>query len=98
MAGLLELGPSILNGPFSALAGAGNYIDAGAASERVAALASLAPRDKERLHEAWWSNDQLHGGLLATPTMRPFYEQNRQPWPPPRPAPPLPVDADEPPS
>lgn len=97
VAGLLELGPSILDGLFSALADAGNYIDAGAASERVAALESLAPRDWERVHEVWWSNDQIHGGVLATRAMRPFYEQNRQPWPPPKPAPPAPVDADEPP-
>ncbi|HVA59067.1 MAG TPA: toll/interleukin-1 receptor domain-containing protein [Mycobacteriales bacterium] len=97
VAGLRELGPSILDGLFSALTDAGNYIDAGAASERVAALESLAPRDWERLHEVWWSNDQLHGGVLATRAMRPFYEQNRQPWPPPKPAPPAPVDPDEPP-
>lgn len=96
-AGLLKLGPSILDGLFSALADAGNYIDAGAASERIAALEALAPRDWERLHEVWWSNDQLHGGVLATRAMRPFFEQNHQPWPPPKPAPPVPVDADEPP-
>jgi hypothetical protein len=96
-AGLLELGPSILDGLFRALAEAGNYIDAGAASERVAALGSLAPRDWERLHEVWWSNDQLHGGVLATRAMKPFYEQNRQPWPPPKPAPRAQADPDEPP-
>jgi hypothetical protein len=97
VAGLLELGPSIVDGLFNALAAAGNYVDAGAASERVAALESLAPRDWERLHEVWWSNDQLYGGVLATRALRPFYEKNGQPWPPPKLALPAPAPAEEPP-
>ena len=97
VAGLLELGPSILDGFFSALANAGNFVDAGAASERVAALESLAPRDWERLNEIWWSNGQLHGGVLATRAMKPFYAQNGQPWPPPRPEAPPALGPNEPP-
>lgn len=82
-----DLGATVVEGLFSALRGAGNYVDAGATAERLAALGSLSDEQFELLDEIWWSNDQLHGGVLPTRAMKPFYDAHGRPWPPPKPAP-----------
>jgi hypothetical protein len=84
IASLPELGTAMLDGLLNALAGAGNYVDAGATAERIAALGSVSADHFERLDRIWWSNDQLHGGILPTRAMRPFYEANGRTWPPPK--------------
>lgn len=81
-----EFGQHLVDGLLSALEGVGNYIDAGAAVERLAELGSLSNEDFARLDRIWWSNDQLHGGVLATKAMKPFYVSNNRQWPPPKPA------------
>lgn len=83
---LPELGSSIVDGLLSALETAGNYYDAEAKAERVAALGSLTDEQFDRLDRIWWSNDQLHGGALPTRVMRPFYASCGRSWPPPRPS------------
>lgn len=88
IASLPELGQHVVDGLLSALENVGNYIDAGATATRLAELGDLSPADFARLDEIWWSNDQLHGGLLPTRAMKPFYEVNGRGWPPPKPAPP----------
>lgn len=80
----MALGDKIVAGLFRALEGAKNYMDAGAASERVASLGNLTPENWGRLHKIYWDNDQLHGGVLANRALKPFYDANQQVWPPPR--------------
>jgi hypothetical protein len=84
-ANLPDMGNSITDGLFSALSDAGNYYDAEAAAKRIVALGDLAAADWARLNEAYWSNNQVYGGVLPTKQLRPFYEQNGQAWPPPKP-------------
>jgi hypothetical protein len=81
-----ELGQSIIDGLFKALATAGDYISAGAAASRIAALGRLSEEDFQRLDHVWWSNDQAYTGILPTKALRPFYEANGRPWPPPKPS------------
>jgi hypothetical protein len=78
------LGSRIVDGLLASLATVGNYMDAGATAERVAALGSLSDADFKRLDIIWHSNNQLHGGVLATRAMKPFYLANDRPWPPPK--------------
>lgn len=80
-----ELGTTVVDGLLSALQEAGNYFDAGAAASRIAALGSLTDDQFRRIDEIWWSNDQLHGGILATKAMKPLYEKHKRTWPPPKP-------------
>lgn len=79
-----ELGSTVIDGLLSALESAGNYVDAGATAERIAALGTLSDADFKRLAAIWWSNDQLYGGLLPTRAMEPFFRQNGRSWPPPK--------------
>lgn len=81
---LPQLGSTVIDGLLSALESAGNYVDAGATAERIAALGTLSDHDFERLARIWWSNDQLYGGLLPTRAMEPFFRQNSRSWPPPK--------------
>jgi hypothetical protein len=84
---LPELGDAVIGGLLNSLASAGNYMDAGATAARIAALGALAPEDFSRLDEIYWSNDQIHGGVLPTNELKPFYKANDRPWPPPKPRP-----------
>lgn len=79
---LPELGTSMVDGLLKALETAGNYVDAGATAERLVALGSMTDEQFERLDRAWWSNDQLHGGILPTRALEPFYKSNGRSWPP----------------
>ena len=82
ISGLPELGDVVSDGLLTALRDAGNYMDAGAAAERIASLETL-PDDKfAELDRIWLANDQLHGGILPTRAMKPFYKRNGRPWPP----------------
>jgi hypothetical protein len=85
-----ELGDRMVNGLFTALSGARNYQDAGATARRIATLGSLTDEQWTRLHDIWWSNDQLYGGALPTKALRPFYSEHGRGWPPPKPLPPVP--------
>jgi len=76
VAGLPELGPAVVDGLLRALETAGNYVDAGAAADRLVALRGLNDEQFERLNKAWWSNDQLFRGYLPTQALRPFYGSN----------------------
>lgn len=80
-----ELGEPIIEGLFEALAGVGNYMDAGATASRIAALGTLTDAQFERLAKIWWSNDQLYGSILATRGLEPLYTANDRSWPPPKP-------------
>lgn len=95
--GLPGLGDVMVDRLFEALARAGNYFDAEAVAARVASLGALTDEQFERLAHIWWANDQLHGGVLPTNKMRPFFEQQGRAWPPPKPSPPSPPrnDIDE---
>lgn len=79
---------------FHALEDAGNYMSAGSAAARIARLKALSNQDFERLNSIYWRNDQVHGGVLATRELRPFYEANGREWPPPEPAPAIAPSAD----
>lgn len=81
---LPELRSTVLDGLLNALQSAGNYFDAGATAERIAALGTISDADFERLDGVWWTNDQLYGGVLPTRAMEPFYRQNGLGWPPPK--------------
>ena len=81
---LPEFGTSIVYGLISALKEAGNYLTAGAIAEQIAALDYLTSEQFDRLDLAWWSNDQLYGGLLPTRALQPFYQKNESTWPPQR--------------
>ena len=84
VAHLSELGPALVDGLLQALEPAGNYVDAGATAKRIVALGRLTEEQFERLDRAWWGNDQLHGGLLPSRALRPFYLANGRTWPPPK--------------
>lgn len=83
---LPELGSSIVDGLFSALAAAGNYVTAGATADQIAALGTLTTEQFDRLDKIWWSNDQLYGGVLPTRALQPLYLRNQRAWPPARPS------------
>lgn len=84
---LPELGATVVDGLFTALGAAGNYVDAGATAERIAALGTLTGERFAQLDKIWWSNDQLYGGVLPTRAMEPFYKRNGRAWPPSMPEP-----------
>lgn len=76
------LGEQMTTGLFESLETVRNYVDAGAAAERVAALGNL-PHDKwVRLDEIFWRNDQLYTGVLVDKALRPFYAKNSRAFPP----------------
>lgn len=81
-----ELGGPMVDGLITALEQVGNYVDAGAAAERIRALGNLNEADWSRLDSAIWSNDQVHGGVLPTRSLEPFYVEHGRTWPPPKPA------------
>ncbi|HBX76495.1 MAG TPA: toll/interleukin-1 receptor domain-containing protein [Acidimicrobiaceae bacterium] len=84
--GLPGVSATINDALLHALEEAGDYMSAGSAAARIARLKALSNRDLERLNSIFWHNDQVHGGVLATRELRPFYEANGWEWPPPKPA------------
>lgn len=80
-----ELGETMTDGLFSALAEANNYMDAGATATRVATLSDLTRDQWERLALVFWSNDQVYGGILPRNALEPFYRRHGRDFPPPRP-------------
>lgn len=89
-----EMGSPIIEGLLEALGEASDYMSAGAAAGRIAALGTLSDADFDKLDAVYWSNNQVHGGVLPSRELRPLYQANNRAWPPPEP-PALP--ADEPP-
>lgn len=81
-----ELGVRMVDGLFSALESANNYIDAGATASRIAALDTLTDDQWKRLDEIYRGNNQVHGGALSTKALRPFYQEHGRAWPPSEPA------------
>lgn len=77
-----ELGSSIVDGLFAGLGAAGNYFDAEAAAQRIAALGTLTDDDWTRLNTVFWSNDQVYGGVLPRRKLEPFFVANGRDWPP----------------
>jgi hypothetical protein len=79
-----ELGQTMVDGLFAALESAGNYIDAGATAERIAALTSLSEEQFANLDLIYWNNDQVHTGVLPKRALEPFYRKHGRSWPPPK--------------
>jgi hypothetical protein len=85
-----ELGDRMVDGLFSALATANNYMDAGATASRITALGGLTESQWARLDEIYRANDQVHGGALPSKALKPFYQEHHRAWPPSEPASPVP--------
>jgi hypothetical protein len=79
----------IVDGLMGGLEGASDYFSAEAAAKRIVALGSLTESSWGKLARVYWANDQVHGGVLPTRVLQPFYRENGKEWPPPKPAPPL---------
>lgn len=86
LSSLPGFGNSMFNGLVEALQKAGNYFDAGATAERIAAFGTLTSEQFDQIDEIWWDNDQLYGGVLPTRALEPLYEANGRTWPPPNPS------------
>lgn len=82
VAGLEKLGDSVVDGLLSALSEVGDYYSAEAAAKRLVTLDRLSDLQFNELDRIWWSNDQLHGGVLPTRVMKPYYLRNGRSWPP----------------
>lgn len=82
IAGLDELGDSVVEGMFNALRDVGDYYSAQAAAKRLVTLDGLTDLQFQELDRIWWSNDQLYGGVLPTRVMKPYYLLNGRSWPP----------------
>lgn len=80
-----ELGGTITDGLLEGLTTAGNYYDAEAAANRIAALGTLDEQTWARLDATYWANDQVCGGVLPTRVLEPFYRGNGRDWPPAKP-------------
>jgi hypothetical protein len=85
---LPELGETMVDGLFTALNNANNYMDAGATADRIATLADLTDDQWARLRTIFWDNSQVHGGALPTRALAPFYARHGHDFPPPIPEPP----------
>lgn len=85
IASIPELGQTMVDGLFAALESAGNYYDAGATAERIAALNSLSNEQFARLDAIFWGNDQVYNGVLPKRALQPFYVKHDRPWPPVKP-------------
>lgn len=86
VSGIPELSDQIADGLLVALRSAGNYIDAGAAAQRIATIDSLTPQQWAALAGIYWSNDQVSGAVLVRRELVPYYETHGQTWPPPKPS------------
>lgn len=75
----------IVDGLMKALREANDYYSAEAAAKRIIALGALSEGSWAKLAAAYWSNDQVHGGVLPTRVLRPFYADHDRDWPPPKP-------------
>jgi hypothetical protein len=78
------LGDDVVSGLLQALAEAGNYVDAGAAAERIASMVNLSEELFTQLDHIYWTNPQVRGGVLANRGLRPFYQRLNREWPPPK--------------
>lgn len=76
-----DLSASVVDGLFAALEEAGNYMDAGATAERIAALGTLTPEQFDRLDAIYLGNDQLYGGTLPSRALRPLYARHQRELP-----------------
>lgn len=76
---------SIADALVQGLAEAGNYFDAEAAAKRVAELGDLTDGLWQQLIAAYWKNDQVHHGVLATRVLQPFFERHEREFPPEKP-------------
>ncbi|MFD7311995.1 toll/interleukin-1 receptor domain-containing protein [Promicromonospora sp. NPDC059942] len=77
----------IVEGLMKALETASDYYSAEAAAKRVVALGSLTETSWGALARTYWANDQVHGGVLPTRVLQPFFQKNGKSWPPPKPLP-----------
>lgn len=71
-----------MDGLLQALQAARDYYSAEAAAKRIVALGDLTPPTWARLADAYWANDQVHGGVLPTRVLQPFYRDHGRGWPP----------------
>jgi hypothetical protein len=76
----------IAEGLMTALEEASDYYSAEAAAKRIVALGHLTESSWLKLAQAYWQNDQVHGGVLPTRVLEPFYRVHEKDWPPPKPA------------
>lgn len=74
----------IVDGLMGALEGASDYYSAEAAAKRIVALEDLTESSWKRLAQVFWKNDQVHGGVLPTRVLQPFYREKDKDWPPKR--------------
>ena len=81
---LPDLGESMTAGLFASLEASNDYVSAGAAAQRIAALGSLTDDQWDRLDKIFWMNDQIRGGVLPNKALKPFYQEHRRSWPPPK--------------
>jgi hypothetical protein len=77
---------SILDRLISGLAEAGNYYDAEAAANRISEFSEMTDASWRKLAVAYWSNDQVHHGVLANRALKPFYKKHDKEFPPPKPS------------
>jgi len=74
----------IVDGLMGALEEASDYYSAEAAAKRIVALGDLTESSWDRLSQAFWMNNQVHGGVLPTRVLQPFYREKSRDWPPPK--------------
>ncbi len=86
----------IVDGLMEALEQASDYYSAEAAAKRVTSLGALTEASWARLAAAFWANDQVHGGVLPTRVLQPFYASHDRDWPPPKPAAPVASTSNDP--
>lgn len=77
-----QLGEPMATGLFTALRDARDYRDAGDAAKAIAALPGLSEERWSALDQIVRDNKQIHGGVLATRELKPFYRSHDRPWPP----------------
>lgn len=82
-----ELGEATIESLITALAEAPSFIDASNAAKRLVAVGRLSETAWSRLAEAYFSNNQVHGGVLAHRVLEPFYRKNGREFPPSKPGP-----------
>jgi hypothetical protein len=80
-----DLADRVVEGLVQSLHDATDYYSAEAAAKRIASFGGLTDRTWQAVDEAYLANDQVHGGVLPSRVLRPFYEENGRTFPPPRP-------------
>lgn len=74
----------VVDGFMQALQDTTDYYSAEAAAKRIVALGELTDEAWSKLAIAYWANDQVHGGVLPTRVLKPFYLEHDKEWPPPK--------------